>query len=101
MRQAGEDLMLLDVRSPDEHQNGAIPGSMLIPLGVIRSRLAQIPRGKRVVAYCMTSLRAWEAVCILAGQGFDNVEILDGGFLAWPFETHQGLYCTDSDRRRL
>jgi NADPH-dependent 2,4-dienoyl-CoA reductase/sulfur reductase-like enzyme/rhodanese-related sulfurtransferase len=91
MRQAGEDLMLLDVRSPDEHQNGCIPGSTLIPLGALRSRLDQIPRDKRVVAYCKTSLRAWEAICILIGYGFDNVEILDGGFLAWPFETHHGV----------
>jgi NADPH-dependent 2,4-dienoyl-CoA reductase/sulfur reductase-like enzyme/rhodanese-related sulfurtransferase len=89
-RKAGEDLLLLDVRTPDEHQAGAIPGSTLIPLGALRSRLTEIPCDKRVVAYCKTSLRAWEAVCILAGQQFDNVEILDGGFLAWPFETQQG-----------
>jgi len=91
MRQAGEDVVLLDVRSPDEHQNGCIPGSTLVPLGAIRSRLDQIPRDRRVVAYCKTSLRAWEAVCILAGQGYQNVEILDGGFLAWPFEVHHGV----------
>jgi len=91
MQQAGEDLMLLDVRTPDEHQNGAIPGSTLIPLGAVRSRLDQIPRDKRVVAYCKTSLRAWEAICILAGYGYTNVEILDGGFLAWPFDIHHGV----------
>ena len=90
-RQAGEDLFLLDVRSPDEHQNGCIPGSTLVPLGAVRSRLDQIPRDRRVVAYCKTSLRAWEAACILAGQGYQNVEILDGGFLAWPFEVHHGV----------
>ena len=83
--------MLLDVRTPDEHQNGCIPGSTLIPLGAIRSRLDQIPRDKRVVAYCKTSLRAWEAICILAGYGYTNVEILDGGFLAWPFDIHHGV----------
>ena len=88
--EAGEDFMLLDVRSPDENQAGAIPGSTLIPLGAVRSRLAEIPRDKRVVAYCKSSLRAWEASRILAGVGYDNVEILDGGFLAWPFETQQG-----------
>jgi NADPH-dependent 2,4-dienoyl-CoA reductase/sulfur reductase-like enzyme/rhodanese-related sulfurtransferase len=91
MRQAGEDVMLLDVRSPDEHQDGCIPGSVLIPLGAVRSRLDQIPRDKRVVAYCKTSLRAWEAICILAGYGYSNVEILDGGFLAWPFDIHHGV----------
>ena len=89
-RQAGDDLMQLDVRAPDEHQNSSIPGSTLIPLGDIRSRLDQIPRDKRVVVYCMTSLRAWEAFCILAGNGYNNVELLDGGLRAWPFDTHQG-----------
>jgi len=44
-----------------------------------------------VVAYCKTSLRAWEAVRILAGEGYDNVEILDGGFLAWPYAIHHGV----------
>ncbi|NLE46297.1 MAG: FAD-dependent oxidoreductase [Chloroflexi bacterium] len=91
MRTRGEDIFLLDVRSPDEHQMGAIPGSTLIPLGALRSRAGEIPRDRRVVAYCKTSLRAWEGVRILAGQGIDNVEILDGGFLAWPYETVHGV----------
>jgi hypothetical protein len=43
-----------------------------------------------VVAYCMTSLCAWEAIRIIAGYGYDNVGILDGGLRAWPFDTHQG-----------
>lgn len=90
LRQSEEDLVLLDVRSPDEHENGSIPGSVLIPLGAVRSRLDQLPKDKRIVAYCKTSLRAWEAVCTLAGYGYENVEILDGGFLAWPFETRHG-----------
>ncbi len=86
----GDDVMILDVRTPDEHQGGRVPGSTLIPLGAVRARSTEIPRDKRVVAYCKTSLRAWEAIRILAGQGYDNVEILDGGFLAWPFESHKG-----------
>jgi rhodanese-related sulfurtransferase len=89
-RQASEDLMLLDVRSPDENNAGRIPGSTLIPLGAVRARAAEVPQDKRVIAYCKTSLRAWEAARILEGQGHHNVEILEGGFVAWPFETEQG-----------
>jgi NADPH-dependent 2,4-dienoyl-CoA reductase/sulfur reductase-like enzyme/rhodanese-related sulfurtransferase len=91
MRQAGGDLFLLDVRSPDEHQDGCIPGSTLVPLGAVRSRIDQIPHDCPVVAYCKTSLRAWEAACILAGKGYTNVEVLDGGFLAWPFDVRHGV----------
>ncbi len=88
-RQAGEQFMLLDVRTPDEHHAGRIPGSTLIPLGALRARASEVPQDKRVVAYCKTSLRAWEASRILEGQGHHNVEILEGGFVAWPFETEQ------------
>jgi rhodanese-related sulfurtransferase len=90
-REAGEEVMVLDVRTRDEHRSGRIPGSTLIPLGAIRARANEIPRDKRVVAYCKTSLRAWEAICILGGLGYDNVELLDGGFTAWPFESHHGV----------
>jgi len=90
MLEAGEDVMLLDVRTPDEYQAGHIPGATLIPLGAVRARLDQIPRDKRVISYCKTSLRAWEAIRILAGHGYDNVEILGGGVLAWPFDLHTG-----------
>ena len=89
-REAGEDVMILDVRTPDEHQSGRIPGSTLIPLGAVRGRMNEVPRDRPVAVYCKTSLRAWEAICMLAGQGYDNVEILDGGFSAWPFESHHG-----------
>jgi len=90
LQQAGADFMLLDVRSPDEYAAGTIPGSTLIPLGAVRSRAGEIPRDKRVIAYCKTSLRAWEAVRILAGLGYANVEVLEGGVTAWPFEVKKG-----------
>ena len=42
---------------------------------------------KAIEVLCMW---AWEAIRILAGEGYDNVEILDGGFTAWPFDIHHG-----------
>ena len=89
-REAKMDLALIDVRSPDEHETANIPGSTLIPLGAVRARIGEVPRDRRVVLYCKSSLRAWEACRILAGAGYNNAEILDGGFLAWPFETQSG-----------
>lgn len=65
-------------------------GSKLIALGALPARSGEVPQDKRVVAYCKTRLRAWEAQRILAGQGIHNVEILEGGFVASPFETEQG-----------
>jgi len=82
--EAGEDFMLLDVRTPQENQAASIPGSVLIPLGALRGRAAEVPKDKPVVIYCKTSLRAYEAARMLNGLGYDNVSILDGGILAWP-----------------
>ncbi|NSW54391.1 MAG: FAD-dependent oxidoreductase [Armatimonadetes bacterium] len=85
-----EDVFLLDVRTPDEHDAAYIPGSTLLPLGKLRARYEEVPRDRRVVAYCKTSLRAYEAARFLAGKGYDNIEVLDGGMLAWPFEVVTG-----------
>jgi NADPH-dependent 2,4-dienoyl-CoA reductase/sulfur reductase-like enzyme/rhodanese-related sulfurtransferase len=89
-RDRGEDLVLLDVRTPDEYEAVRIPGTTHIPLGVLRQRASELPRDRRIVIYCKSSLRAYEAARILAGLGFTNVQILDGGLLAWPFEEQTG-----------
>lgn len=82
---AGEDFVLLDVRSPQELAAFSFSDSMNIPLGALRQRATEVPRDKEVIIYCKTSLRAWDASRILAGLGYTNTKILDGGVLAWPY----------------
>ncbi len=84
-RDRGEDITLIDVRSPQEHEEAAIPDSTLIPLGQLRDRADEVPREGNVVLYCKTSLRAWEACTVLSERGHDNLQILDGGIMAWPY----------------
>ena len=87
---AKEGFVLLDVRSPAEHQQERLPGSTLIPLGALRSRLDELPRDKEIVTFCKVSLRGYEAAKILQGAGFPNVRVMDGGITAWPFEKLYG-----------
>jgi rhodanese-related sulfurtransferase len=87
---AKEDFVLLDVRSPAEHQQERLPGATLIPLGALRSRLGELPRDKKIIAFCKISLRGYEAARILQGAGFANVQVMDGGMAAWPFEKLHG-----------
>jgi rhodanese-related sulfurtransferase/DNA-binding transcriptional ArsR family regulator len=49
--QAGE-VVVIDVRPPEEYQAGHIPGALGIPLGQLKRRLAELPRSKDIVAYC-------------------------------------------------
>jgi NADPH-dependent 2,4-dienoyl-CoA reductase/sulfur reductase-like enzyme/rhodanese-related sulfurtransferase len=90
---AGEDFVLLDVRSPKEV--AAIPFTdarvLNIPLGMLRARLAELPRDKEIVTFCKISVRGYEAQRILNGEGFDKVCFLDGGLMAWPFPMAAGV----------
>ncbi|TGU72755.1 pyridine nucleotide-disulfide oxidoreductase [Geomonas terrae] len=81
-----EDFILLDVRSPAEHGEIGIEGAKLIPLGVLREKLEELPRDKEIVTFCKISLRGYEAQKILDAAGFTNVKFMDGGIMAWPYK---------------
>jgi NADPH-dependent 2,4-dienoyl-CoA reductase/sulfur reductase-like enzyme/rhodanese-related sulfurtransferase len=88
-RVSGEPL-LLDVRSPAEAEQVRIPGAILIPLGQLRERLHELPRGREIIPFCKLSLRGYEAARILMAAGYKNVHYLEGGILAWPFDLETG-----------
>ncbi len=87
---AGEDFVILDVRTPAEVEAMRLPyeNVVYIPLGKVRERADELPRDKEIVCMCKISLRGYEAVRILLSKGFemDRLAFLDGGVLAWPYE---------------
>jgi len=89
----GEDIVLLDVRSPGEYESMRLANSTLIPLGKLRTRLSEIPRDKEIVVFCKISLRGYEAALILKAAGFENVKVMDGGVVMWPYEKILGKEC--------
>jgi len=82
--EAGEDLVLLDVRTHGELDEACIEGSRHIPLGALRGRLNDLPRGKEIVVFSRSSLGAYEASIILRANGFADVKVMDGGIIMWP-----------------
>ena len=72
---AGEPVILLDVRQPEEHEEKNIPNSILIPLEPMR--------GKEIVVYCRSGNRSAQACLFLAANGYDDLKNLKGGMLAW------------------
>jgi NADPH-dependent 2,4-dienoyl-CoA reductase/sulfur reductase-like enzyme/rhodanese-related sulfurtransferase len=84
----GEKMLLLDVRNPDEFEAIRLGvGEVLIPLGQLRNRINELPADKDmpVVTWCKISLRGYEASIILKANGYKNVQVLEGGIMAWPF----------------
>jgi len=73
-------VLLLDTRTRGEHANGAIPGSVNIPVDELRSRLHELPKDKEFITYCAIGLRGYLALKILTAHGFKNVKNLSGGY---------------------
>lgn len=82
------DSWILDVRTAGEFEAMRIGiGETLIPLGELRDRLDELPADKdrEIICYCKISLRGYEAQRVLEAHGWNNVKVLEGGVMAWPF----------------
>lgn len=83
----GDDLQIIDVRQPDEHDFARIPGSKLIPLGEIVSRISEIDSSKDAVIHCKMGGRSAKAIEALNKAGFlGKLFNLRGGITAWSNE---------------
>jgi molybdopterin/thiamine biosynthesis adenylyltransferase/rhodanese-related sulfurtransferase len=76
---------LIDVREPDEHAQGMIPGTLHIPRGFLELRIERnVPdRSMPVVIYCASGTRSVLAARSLGELGYTNVTSLAGGFTGW------------------
>jgi rhodanese-related sulfurtransferase len=84
----GEKLWFLDVRQPWENQIAQIPGSVLIPLNELASRIAEVKAvtGQTIIAYCHAGMRSLNAAAFLEQNGVPNVLSLAGGIEAWSLQ---------------
>ncbi|HPR34981.1 MAG TPA: FAD-dependent oxidoreductase [Anaerolineaceae bacterium] len=74
-----EEWFRLDVREQEELAVGAVDGAYNIPLGELRSRLAELPKDKKILINCATGQRSYFATRLLRQKGFD-VYNLSGGY---------------------
>ena len=79
----GDTLVIVDVREPNEYQINRIPGSVLIPLGEIPRRYAELDQDAELVMQCKMGGRSAKAADYLRSVGFKRVLNLTGGILDW------------------
>lgn len=60
-----KNLILLDVRNPEELADGQYPGALNIPIKELEARLAEVPTDRPVLVYCARGLRAERAYGLL------------------------------------
>ena len=78
-----ESFLLLDVREPQEFEICRIPGSVLIPLGDLPSRLSELEGRDDMIIHCKSGVRSGKAVRLLREAGYSKARNLKGGILAW------------------
>ncbi len=81
--EAGESVVLLDVRESYETAGGIIPGAKIIPLGQLQRRWEELKDANEVVCYCAAGMRSLQAAAFLREKGLINATSLEGGISAW------------------
>jgi molybdopterin/thiamine biosynthesis adenylyltransferase/rhodanese-related sulfurtransferase len=100
-----DEAVVLDVREPDEYEQGAVPGAVHIPRGTLETSVeGKIPdKSSHVVVYCAGGTRSAFAAKTLQELGYSDVASVIGGFNRWkdegrPWTTPQSL--TSEQRNR-
>lgn len=82
---ADEDVQLLDVRTPEEFNDGHIADAVLVDVNedtFLEKAMAVLDVNRPVAVYCRSGRRSARAASMLANQGY-RMTNLDGGVLAW------------------
>ena len=87
-RLRGAGAALLDVREPDEVEQGAIPGAIHIPRGHLEANIENRLPGREtpIVVFCAGGVRSAFAAETMQSLGYTNVASMDGGFNKWKDE---------------
>ncbi len=85
---SASDAVLIDVRSPGEFQSGKIKGARNINVAASNfgSQIQNLPKDKKYYLYCRSGARSAQACSMMAEQGFEKVNNLKSGLMAWPFD---------------
>ncbi|HLY02958.1 MAG TPA: rhodanese-like domain-containing protein [Candidatus Cybelea sp.] len=79
---------LLDVREPEELEDGVIAGSVNVPMRELKHRLGEVPTDRDIVVICHIGARSAYVTKELNALGYDRAVNLDGGMDAWIRETN-------------
>jgi len=87
--ESDENAFLLDVRTPDEVEEGYIPNATNIDIYLGQEFLAELEKldkTKNYYVYCRSGQRSGQACAIMNKLGFENAFNLEGGFMNWEGE---------------
>ncbi len=77
-----KNILVLDVRQPEEFRAGHIAGATLIPLDKLGQSLAKLPQDRKILCVCRSGSRSSAAARQLTGAGYTTLN-LSGGMMGW------------------
>lgn len=78
-----KQVVLLDVRTPDEFRQAHLRGALLIPLAELQKRVSEVPRNRPLLVYCAVGARSSTAAAILASKGYREIYHMSDGLVGW------------------
>jgi adenylyltransferase/sulfurtransferase len=87
----GEDVLLVDVREPEEYAIAHIEGARLLPLSRFPEWAETLNPDDEIVFMCHHGIRSAQVCAFLARQGFKKLYNLAGGIDAWAGEVDPGV----------
>ncbi len=85
----GDNVVILDVRTPEEFNNGYIPNATLINIqdpASFTDEIQQLDKSKSYLVYCRSGKRSMLACQVMENLGFKHLANLEGGILDWDGE---------------
>ena len=80
---SSDELLPVDVRTPNERETKRISGSVSLPLNRLKDRLTELPHNRPLLVYCAGGYRSSIATSLLQRAGFTKIAELAGGLAAW------------------
>lgn len=77
--------VVIDIREPEEHATGVAKGALLIPMGQLEKRLAEIVKSKNqpIILFCATQNRSSRLAAQLQAAGYSKASYAHGGMSQW------------------
>ncbi|MDB2618622.1 rhodanese-like domain-containing protein [Litoricolaceae bacterium] len=78
-----EAVTWIDTRDSEQFGEQTIPGAIHIEWRQVIERIDEIPTDRKVIVFCNTGSLSAQAAFALRVAGFDNVVVMQSGFLGW------------------
>ena len=82
---AKADVIVVDVRTPEEYNRGHLEGSLLLPIDTVSKQAVSVlkDKNKTLYVYCLSGSRSVQATDILLKLGYPKAFNMTSGLLAW------------------